>query len=210
MGEYPLLSRAEEVRLAKKIDITRRRFRNKLLACDLCIRHCLRILKGVEDGKLPFDRTLRLSSGETESRDSILRKLHENMRTLEMILEKNKSDFETLMNPRTAESKKLALRRTLRLRRRKAVVLLEEVSIRTKKIQPLMKRLRTMSDNIEELTGRIPAPLARNPRSRNLQQARDERKKYTMEVLQEPFELRRKHTVGRASLRRVRRGQAAA
>ena len=191
MGEFPLLSRAEEIRLAKKIDITRKRFRNKLLACDLSIRRCLNILKGVEEGKLPFDRTLRLSAGESERRDAITAKLRANMRTLEMILEKNKGDFNTLINPRTSATKKFMLRKLLRSRRRKAVRLLEEVSIRTKKIQPLMKRLRQMSDAVEELEARIQRLSRRNPRSRNLQAAREEKKKYLAIALMEPDELKR-------------------
>ncbi len=191
MGEFPLLSRAEEIRLAKKIDITRKRFRNKLLACDLSIRHCLNILKGVEEGKLPFDRTLRLTAGESETRDIITAKLRANMRTLEMILEKNKSDFNTLINPRTSATKRCLLRKLLRSRRRKAVRLREEVSIRTKKVQPLMKRLRQISDALVELEARIQRLGRRNPRSRNLQAAREEKKKYLALVLMEPEELTR-------------------
>src|SRR4051812_14994592 len=34
MGEIPLLTRQQEIHLARKIEVTRRRFRTKLLECD--------------------------------------------------------------------------------------------------------------------------------------------------------------------------------
>ena len=192
MGEYPLLTRAEEIRLAKRIDVTRKRFRHRLLACDLCIRHCLDILKGVEGGDLPFDRTLRLNGADTgETREIVTRKMHENVATLEKMLERNQADFATLLNPRTSERKRLELRRAIRARRRKAVALLEEVSIRTKRIQPLMKRLRRISDRLQEVEARIQRLQRRNPRSKNLAAAREEKKRLLAEVVQEPDELRR-------------------
>lgn len=42
MGEIPLLTRKEEIHLARKIEITRAAFRRKLLCCDYVIRMPLR------------------------------------------------------------------------------------------------------------------------------------------------------------------------
>ena len=44
MGEIPLLSREEEIRLAKKIEITRKIFRSKVLEIQLRPSQCLTIL----------------------------------------------------------------------------------------------------------------------------------------------------------------------
>src|SRR5207302_2362985 len=38
MGEIPLLKREEEISLAKKIEVTRKRFRRKVLECDGALR----------------------------------------------------------------------------------------------------------------------------------------------------------------------------
>src|SRR5580704_17887468 len=38
MGEIPLLKREEEIALAKKIEVTRKRFRRKVLECDGALR----------------------------------------------------------------------------------------------------------------------------------------------------------------------------
>ena len=61
MGEIPLLTRQQEITLAKKIEITRARFRRKLLECDYVIQIAVKILNRVHRGELPFDRTVQVS-----------------------------------------------------------------------------------------------------------------------------------------------------
>ncbi len=58
MGEISLLTRDEEIGLAKKIEVTRKRFRQKVMDTDLTLSEATRILTAVQEGKLPFDRTL--------------------------------------------------------------------------------------------------------------------------------------------------------
>ncbi|MDO8632140.1 MAG: RNA polymerase sigma factor region1.1 domain-containing protein, partial [Phycisphaerales bacterium] len=64
MGEIPLLTRAEEIRLAKKIELTRMAFRQKVLESDYCAGLAVEILQQVHDGTLPFDRTMKISTSE--------------------------------------------------------------------------------------------------------------------------------------------------
>jgi len=56
MGEIPLLSRDEEIAIAKEIDVTRMRFRKNILSSELGQAEGQGILKKVSMGKLAFGR----------------------------------------------------------------------------------------------------------------------------------------------------------
>src|ERR1700757_5040358 len=47
MGEIPLLKRDQEIALAKKIEVTRKRFRRKVLECDYALSNVVDTLKRV-------------------------------------------------------------------------------------------------------------------------------------------------------------------
>jgi RNA polymerase primary sigma factor len=151
MGSIPLLKREEEIALAKKIEVTRKRFRRKVLECDGALRQVVDTLKRVHSGDLPFDRTVKVSLTENLEKDKILQRMPHNLKTLEYLLEQNDRDFEQILDPRVSEDEKRKLRRSLRLRRRKAVTLVEELSIRTQKVQPLMKKLEQIAIRMDEL-----------------------------------------------------------
>lgn len=156
MGEIPLLKREQEIALAKKIEVTRKRFRRKVLECDGALRQVVETLKRVDGGDLPFDRTIKVSLTENLEKDKIMQRMKPNLRTLEHLMAQNEADFDKLIDPRTTdEEEKHQLRRQLRIRRRKAVTLVEELSIRTQKVQPLMKKLEQISARMDEADKQI-------------------------------------------------------
>ncbi|MGO9596620.1 MAG: RNA polymerase sigma factor RpoD [Isosphaeraceae bacterium] len=150
MGEIPLLTRDQEISLAKKIEITRRRFRRKVLECHFALALVVDVLKKVNEGDLPFDRTVKVSVTENLEKDQILGRMPLNLMTLEHLMECNVRDFRSLVRDRD-EPIRLALLANLKRRRFKAVNLVEELSIRTQKVQPLMKRLEQIAVRMEEL-----------------------------------------------------------
>src|SRR5436309_393812 len=128
MGSIPLLSRNEEISLAKKIEMTRKRFRRKVLECDYALCNVVETLKRVHIGELPFDRTIKVSLTENLEKDKILQRMPHNLRTLERLMEQNVEDFSSSLEPGRGEEEVRRIRRTLRVRRRKAVTLVEELS----------------------------------------------------------------------------------
>jgi RNA polymerase primary sigma factor len=157
MGEIPLLDRKQEVALAMRIELTRRRFRRKVLECDYALRQVTETLKRVHTGDLPFDRTIKVSQTENLEKDKILARMPHNLRTLEPLMEANVEEFQRLIDERNQPKEKDEIRERLRLRRRKTVTLVEELSIRTQKVQPLMKKLEQISQRMDELENEINA-----------------------------------------------------
>ncbi len=192
MGEIPLLKRDEEIALAKKIEVTRKRFRRKVLECDYALSTVVEILKRVHSGDLPFDRTVKVSLTENLEKDKNLQRMPHNLKTLEHLLELNIEEFPKVLDERLPEDDKRKLRRSLKVRRRKAVTLVEELSIRTQKVQPLMKKLEQISGRMDELE-RQSADLE------GLRHAREDRANLEKELrdlmlmtLEEPIMLRRR------------------
>ena len=94
MGEIPLLTRDEEIALAKKIELTRMAFRRKVLENDLSMDNAVTILEQVEAGNLPFDRTMRISTANHMAKISVTRRIPENLRTVHRIMKLNQQGWQ--------------------------------------------------------------------------------------------------------------------
>jgi RNA polymerase primary sigma factor len=155
MGEIPLLSRHDEIQLAKKIELTRMAFRRKVLESDYCTQAAVQILAQVQSGELPFDRTMRVSTAEEDAKATISKRIPENLATIRLICERNRMRWEKILDPATSEAQRRELQAQISSSRRKAVTLLEELSLRTSKIIPLMRKLLSISDKINNLRNRL-------------------------------------------------------
>jgi RNA polymerase primary sigma factor len=155
MGEIPLLTRDQEIALAKKIEITRKRFRRQLIESDFAMQASIDILTKVHLSQLPFDRTIKVSVTEGLEKEQILGRMPHNLRTLESLRSKNISDFEVVCAPGASDRRRQAALEALTVRRRKMVTLVEELSLRTQRLQPCMRRLEQISYRMTELEQQI-------------------------------------------------------
>lgn len=151
MGEIPLLTRDQEINLAKMIEVTRKKFRRKVLECDYALRLVVDVLRKVNSGELPFDRTVKVSVTENLEKDQILGRMPHNLITLDHLMTCNERDFRAYLRAKDDPATRRVLAQSLKLRRFKAVTLVEELSIRTQKVQPLMKRLEQVSARMNEI-----------------------------------------------------------
>jgi RNA polymerase primary sigma factor len=197
MGEIPLLKREQEIALAKKIEVTRKRFRRKVLECDGALNQVVETLKRVHSGDLPFDRTVKVSLTENLEKDKIMARMPHNLRTLEHLMEQNQEEFGRVIDPRVPEEEKRKLRRSIRVRRRKAVTLVEELSIRTQKVQPLMKKLEQISARMDELEMQIEQLKGNRAAKEDRANLEKELHDYMLHTLEEPASLRKRVEVVR-------------
>ena len=151
MGEIPLLTRQQEIYLAKKIEVTRRRFRTKLLECDYVIQMAYKVLKRVHEGELPFDRTVQVSVTDRLEKEQILGRLPHNLRTLEVLLKRNRHDYRTAISKSQTKAKRQDAWQRLARRRRRAVRLVEELGLRTQRIETMIGVLEDFSNRLDEL-----------------------------------------------------------
>ena len=155
MGEIPLLTRQREIALAKQIEVTRRKFRAKLLECDYVLQHAVRTLGRVHQNDLPFDRTVQVSVTDSLEKQQIMGRFPLNLKTLHLLIRRNRRDFRVAMSRLySPEERHVAWKRLARSRRR-AVRLIEELGLRTQRIETMIATLDKYSKRVDELRARI-------------------------------------------------------
>jgi len=155
MAEIPLLTRDEEISLAKKIELTRKRFRRTLLSCDYAMRKTVETLSKVYRGELPFDRTIKVSLTEQLTKEQILQRMPHNLKTLEHLLRLNRDAFALLIRKSTTLDQRRTIRRSFLRRRKKCLQLVEEMSLRTRRVQPLVRELEEFAQRKQEIRQRL-------------------------------------------------------
>ena len=155
MGNIPLLTRDREIFLAKQIEITRKRMRRHVLESDFALGIAVDTIEKVRRSELPFERTLRTSETENVRKEQIEGRMEMNLRTLRHLMEVNRNDFLTWRSLEDGSPEKAELGNAIRHRRRKMCSLCEELSVRTHRLQPVMKRMLQIGERIEQLQDEI-------------------------------------------------------
>ena len=151
MGQIPMLTRQEEITAAKRIERSRRRFRYAMLASDYVLQGTVSLLEQIRDGKLRLDRTIEVSVINVREKKRLLRILDPNLATLQRLCAENRRDFALAIHKRRPLRERRAAWRRIILRRNKAVRLVEELGLRTQRLQPILDKLRQISQRMEDI-----------------------------------------------------------
>ncbi len=153
--EYCQLHQDQSPLAAKQIEHTRFYYRHAMLATDYMLQGAVTLLEQVRDGQLRLDRTIEVSVTNTTEKRNIMRRIGPNIKTLRHLLQLNHHDFNVALNRRNSQKARRQAWRNLVRRRNKAVRLVEELNLRTNKLQPLFEKLCDISRRMQMLKKQI-------------------------------------------------------
>jgi len=190
MCKIPLLTREEEIILAKKIELTRKRFRRNLLRSFFALQNTVEILQRVHAGELPFDRTIKVSLTERLTKVQVSARMPQNLSTLTHLMQQQQEDFAILTQRKIDPEVKAQTRRRYLRRRRKMLHLVEELSLRTRRVQPLMQDLKELSAKMDRLQNHLLQLRKENASSSRIEPVRLELAELMQKTLETPRSLR--------------------
>jgi RNA polymerase primary sigma factor len=192
MANIPLLTREEEIRLAKKIELTRKRFRRNLLRSFFALEATVKTLERVQSGELPFDRTIKVSLTERLTKEQVQARMPHNLPLLRHLMQAQQRDFAMLISRSVPSADKAAARLRYIRRREKMLVLVEELSLRTRRVQPLIRQLEETSHRMDEIKRQLAELRATGAPAEKIAAVRHELKELMQRTLESPASLRRR------------------
>jgi len=156
MGEIPLLTREEEISLARKIELTRKQFRKEVLSSGFGLSCAIEILEDVVRGELAFDRTLKVNQQDPEiGKADLSDRLPGNIETLQRMYLAAKGDFISLVSNGIDKGGAIELKKRIVSRKRKCVMLIEELNLQGKKVGPMIDLLESRLAEMRRLERKL-------------------------------------------------------
>ncbi len=155
MGQIPLLTRQQELESAQEIERTRSKYRHWLLATDFMLQGACKLLEQVRDSKLRLDRTIEVSVTNAAEKKAIMKRIVPNINTLRHLLILNHHDYFTAINSKLDHQSRRQAWKRLTRRRNRAVRLVEEMNLRTNRLEPLFEKLASIEARMRTLKSQI-------------------------------------------------------
>ena len=150
MGEIPLLTRAEELLLAKTIETARERFRGQVLGSALAQKFLIDVLRGVLRQERTLDRTVQLPSSGIPSREEVQSRITTNLDTIERLYAENERDFARRLSKKLSASFRARCLKKVAIRRERIAVLFAELDLQQDLFNDLRERLRSVAEAYQQ------------------------------------------------------------
>jgi len=150
MGAIPLLSRDQELALAKQLEMRRRRYRHAALSSWRTLARVVDTFERVQQQQLALDPTIDVVNTLGLTRENILKRIPHHVRTLRHLVDAADTDFRELQKATTPTARG-RLRRELWRKMHKARRLAEELSPRIDLLDHWTDELRVLARQMADL-----------------------------------------------------------
>jgi RNA polymerase primary sigma factor len=149
MGSIPLLNKEKERTLAQKLEQVRDRYRHAVLSNWLILRRLSEIFDLVRQGKLNLDPQIDVIASTGLTREHIVGRMPNNLRTLRKLLQASAKSYPACMRTKSAKSQ-ARQRRDLFRQLRKGLTLVAELSPRTELLDSLVLELTAWQEDVQQ------------------------------------------------------------
>jgi RNA polymerase primary sigma factor len=150
MGAIPLLTRDQELALAKRLERQRSRYRRAALANWRTLELVVATFEDIQAGHLALDPNIDVVTTRERSRQKILDRMPHNLKTLQFVLGRARDVFRQFLRT-TAQSARGRLRRELWRCLNKGVTLAEELSPRIDLLDRWTDELKVLAHEMNAL-----------------------------------------------------------
>ncbi len=190
IGKVSLLTPAEELAAAQRIDQVRANYRRAMLSNHYILAALANVLTDVSDGQRRLDRTLDVSVGDQDGKQELIQLLGPNLRTFQNLVEQYPLDrqrMERFANP----LRKAKLARQMISRRRRAMRLVDELKVRLNVLEDLVESLEVVLDRLVSLQFQLETQEDAPQASGHFKKLRSERNDLLLALQQSPRSARR-------------------
>lgn len=184
MGEEPMLTREQEIQVAKLVERRRSRYFCYLMSNDYLLRQAMEILEAVNSGELRLDRTLEVSVTNAETKSRYVNILEPNLITLRSLVKRSTQQFKIAFSKTYSSKRRHEAWKKMVSIRFKAARLIEETGLRMERMEESIRKFREIADKMSYLQKQI--QLCQNdPQKELFQKSLREELQYFIEQTQE-------------------------
>ena len=155
MGELPMFSREEEIKIARLVERRRSRYFCYLMSNDYLLHQALDILEKVYAGELRLDRTLEVSVTNAATKNRYVKILEPNLITLRNLVSRSTEAFKIAFKKSLSSKRRHNAWKTMVSVRFKAARLIEETGLRLERLEEAIRQFKEIADKMEYLHTQI-------------------------------------------------------
>jgi len=145
MGEIPLLSRAEELLLAKKFEISRQRYQKQVFGSGLAQATTIKIVEDVLCGDLALDKAVKVPWGNDDmGKEEVFQLIKTNLETIAKLHNDSNRKFGKYIDSNLSQSYRQRLLQRVRNRNNKGGVLISEFNLKKTVVNQLRQELSSL------------------------------------------------------------------